>query len=131
MGKYLIDFFRPRVSQQDRIEHLLEEILSSLDQMENTLMTLLSEVKESMAAALAASAANTDATASIGLAVSGLKAAVLTANQALADHIANHPADTDLAEIKAAFDAIASGANADTIAEQALANTEADPAPGG
>jgi len=92
-------------------------------------MTIADEVKTSMAAALAASAKNTDATAAIATAVDALKAAVTTANQALADYIANHPVDVDLNEIKAAFDTIAQNADADTIAEQALANTDAEPTP--
>lgn len=116
-----------RNAQLDRIERLLADIHTHVKRMETTTMTLVSEVKESMAAALAASNKNTNATAAVAQAVEALKAAVVTANEALANYIATHPTDADLTEIKAGFDAITANTDADTIAEEALANTPAAP----
>lgn len=110
-----------------RAQNLLTELQVIELEMENDQMATVVEVKARLDAVQAAVAGNTDATSALSTAFTGLKAEVVTANQALADYIASHPDDAELDAIAASLDTIIASVDADTLAEKVLAGTEVVP----
>lgn len=116
------DFIRLEMKVDETL-HLLRSINERTKHMPTA-----SEVAAQANALLAKVSANTDATASIATFIQGLKDQLAAIQQQLADAIAAN----DPAALQAASDALAAAGaalDADTVAEQALVNTPAEPTP--
>lgn len=111
----------------DRIERLIRGFSHKLDHLENTIMSIASDIKDRLTKLQASSQANTDATSAFAGIVDGLKTELVTVQAALADYKASHPDDADLNGIVESLDAIIANTDADTLAEKAAAGTPADP----
>lgn len=119
------------------IERLLVVIVRKLDviteaeladlTMEISQMATTAEIAAKMADVLAKTQANTDATAAIAVYIQGLKDQLAAVQQQLADVIAAGGDPAALQAIADQLDAVISAVDADTVAEQALVNTPAEP----
>jgi uncharacterized protein YjcR len=119
------------------IERLLVGIAHKLDiiteveihdlLMENTQMATAAEVKAKIDDLLNKTQANTDATSAIASFIQGLKDQLADVQQQLADAIAAGGTPEELQAIADQLDAVTANLDADTVAEQALVNTPAEP----
>ncbi len=111
-----------------RIEHKLDILIggeAAILTMETMEMTTTAEIKAQSDALIAKVTAETDAVAAVTTLVNGLKASVADLTQQLKDAIANGADPTALQQIADNLTAATNAVDANTAAESALANTDA------